>query len=235
MGIIDIITGIIDPGIGDTVCGTEVFLPAFPVIGTNIFDYTFTDVIRWFIILRIISVNFFHILVVTVFQGYEMPHKFALGTSQCNFLPSALLVIPGNFITVTVIIRIFVSQIIQGQVQGCFFFIQPGLPITKFIVPVVCAAKFPTDLDAVAGTPEVFIAYRNHAHKPVGITIAGADTKGAGIHFRNSNFHFHRIRFPARVQFHVNVFKKAQVLNPVQGAAGQGRIKGFAFFQANLP
>ena len=42
-----------------------------------------------------------------------MPHKLTLGTAEGNFLPYALLVIPGKLIALTVIVGRFIGDILQ--------------------------------------------------------------------------------------------------------------------------
>ena len=155
--------------------------------------------------------------------------------SESQFLTYALFIVTGNFIGIPVIIGILVGNAVNRQGSGGFFFIQPGFGITEFIVAIVRAAKFPAYRNTVTGSAEVFIPQSDHADKAIRVTVAGANAKGAGIHFHHGDFHLYRVRLAARIKAHVYVFKKAQIINALHGTTGQRRVKGFAFFQADFP
>ena len=114
MGIIHVVAGIIHAGIGYTACGTEVFIPA--LAGVFMFMRMWIKVFfiivitpRIFIILLTVPFDRLFILIFTVLQGNGMPYKFSLGTSKRQFLAHAFFIIPGNLMTFTVIIRIFIG------------------------------------------------------------------------------------------------------------------------------
>ena len=154
--------------------------------------------------------------------------------AEGNFLTATLFVITGNFVTVDIVIGIFVGNIVKVNGSTGFLVIQPGAGIAEVIVLVILAAELPAQVNLVTDAAEVLITDGNHAYKAVGIAVACADTEGTGVHFNYGNFYFNTVRLTARVQLNINVFKIAQVIYALHAAAGSLGIERLTFFQLHF-
>ena len=150
-------------------------------------------------------------------------------------MATTLFVIASDFIAINIVIRILVSDIIK--VNGCssFLIIQPRTGVAKVVVLIILAAKLPTNINLIAGAAEVFITNGNHTNKAVGIAIASANTKGAGVHFYNIDFYLNGVRLATGVQLHVDIFKITQVIHALHAAACILSVKGLAGLELHFP
>ena len=173
--------------------------------------------------------------IITIFDGYIVTDEFIVRlTAEGNFLTATLFVIAGDFVTIDIIVSIFIRDIVQVQRCAGFLAVNPRTGIAEIIVLVILAAELPADVNLVAGTTEVFITDRNHADKAVCIAVASADTKGTRVHLDYGNFYLNSVRLTTRVQLDIYVFKIAKVINALHTATCILRIEGLALLQTHL-
>ena len=230
MGIIHVVAGIVDAGVGYAARIAEVFLAAF----RSGLPVSFSRV-TLFVVLRAVAVFRPFVFIGAVLQGQDIADIFAGAAAEGQFLADTFLVVPRDFIGVTVVVGVFVRKVVEGQRGRRLLFIDPGFRISEIVVGIVFAAEFPTDHDAVAGPPEVLVAQADHAHETVGITIAGADAEGTGALLDDADLHFHGVRFAARVQAYIDVLEEAQVVDALHGTPCQVRVERFALLEADFP
>ena len=148
-----------------------------------------------------VTVSFALVDIITVFNRNIVADKFIMcSAAEGNFLTATFFVVAGNFVTVAIVVGIFVGDIVKIDGSAGFLAVQPGAGIAEVIVLVILAAELPTQVNLITDTAEVLIADGNHAYKAVSIAVAGTDAKGTGVHFNYGNFYFNTVRLTARIQ-----------------------------------
>ena len=178
------------------------------------------------------------VLVVPVFQGDHVGDEFVIGyPAEEQFFANALLVVTGDFVTVPVVIDVFVGHVVEGQTSGGFLIVDPGFHIGNFEVGLGfgVAAEFPPGVDAVADAQEVLVADADHTQEAVGITVAGANAEGTSAGLHHGDFHGYGVGHLARVQADIHVFKVTQVVDLLHAPARQLGVEGFALLYAHFP
>ena len=160
MRIINIITGIINSGYTNTTGQAKIFLsPIFSVwsvIFRVITPYFFVP--RIFIILRAVTINSTFVNIIAILQRQIIADIFIISlTAERQFLPATFFVITGNFVGVTVIVCIFVGNVVQSNCCACFFTVDPRFCIRELIVLIIRTAEFPANINFITGTTEIFI------------------------------------------------------------------------------
>ena len=114
-----------------------------------------------------VAVSFALIDIITVFKRDVVADKFIMSSAaKGNFLTATFFVVAGNFVTVNIVIGIFVGDIVKVNGSTGFLVIQPGAGIAEVIVLVILAAELPAQVNLVTNTTEVLIADGTMPTKP---------------------------------------------------------------------
>ena len=166
---INIITGIVYLLPCNGIDTTKVFIYIFiicKVVGTIIPIFTFA---RIFVITEaraVIIIPFIRIF--TGFKSQVITCIFPSLTTEGNVEATGFLVIFSYFITIFVIICVFIFTVEEGEAKGCTFAINPRFQVRNLVVFVFfLTTDFPVNFKFVTSTAEVIFTKFNDTHQTI--------------------------------------------------------------------
>ena len=164
--IIDIVTGIVYFLPCNGIDTTEVFVYIFvicKVIGTIIPVFAFASISIITITRTIITIPFIRIF--TGFKSQVITCIFPSLTTEGNVEATGFLVIFSYFITIFVIICVFIFTV---EAKGCTFAINPRFQVRNLVVFVFfLTTDFPVNFKFVTSTAEVIFTKFNDTHQTI--------------------------------------------------------------------
>ena len=177
-----------------------------------------------------------NIAIIAVPERNEIRRIFAGRTAE-RYLPARVFThIFLDFITIRIIIVVFVSTVVNAQRSCCLPFIKPWPAIGERITVGigVIAAEFIRQINRVAGTAEIRVPDTNHADKAILAAISRADAERSRPLLNDIDFQYNRVRLHARIELHIHIVKETEVVDALHAAARLLHVERLADLQSHL-
>ena len=163
------------------ITGIVYFLPCNGIDTTKVFVYIFVicKVVRTIIPIctrtsifivtetgTVIIIPFVGIF--TGFKGQVITSIFPCLTTEGNIETTRFLVIFSYFITIFIVISVFIFTVEEGEAQGCTFAIDPRFQVRNLVVFVFfLTTDFPMNFKFITSTAEVIFTKFNDTHQTI--------------------------------------------------------------------
>ena len=180
-------------------------------------------------------------IMVIIGFSYRFERKIIFPIFTAHMAPGQIIssssaVITGNGVSIRIIIIIVIAPIKNRYPERVPIIIDPWPRVGNLIIlSFRRTAEFPMEIDLIPGSAEIIFSQFQDAYHTVRFGITGTDRDNSGFLFNNVNFCDHFMRLGSRKQFHIDIFKKSQVIKPFHTPACRKLIEGLSFFITKFP